>query len=622
VGFSHEPLYYDQETGEIFWEINKRNGSRRVVTAGAGPTGGGGGTASYVLPPATLTQLGGIKGSASLSIAADGTASIPAATATHLGGVKSSSSLVIAADGTATVPAGYAATGTFLQAGTNAAARTIEAKLRDVISVKDFGAVGDGVHDDRAAIQAAIDWAHSINGGVVYFPAGIYIIGASAFRIGTRKTGLIVKSFVALTSGSKDSAVLKAKDGSDIDLIVTDPNTASQSIEIKNLKLDGNEGNQGASPANGFNLWINNTTDLSIENVFSLNPASWGIRIEKCTRVFLNMITCLHSAESNSDGIHFVDCDDVGVSDVWISTEGDDGFIIEAAGKDVSNYTLSNIQIKALNKLSLPSRGLLLFSDHDLGHPLRTLSDIKIESCLVESASGHGIVLTGASFRNVTIDANIKGGCSFSGVSVFVGSSSHRNAIMENCRLDVTVTDVQATGINVTSDNGTYKNNVINATVVNPGDGGVGVGLAGNYWTGKILVDYDPKATKVNPNHGVVIYGEYCDLEVSCSKSDICIFLQGTAKHNSFRIGFLKDATVSAIKLAGGCTGNAFIGGIVQGNIENNHADSNRFLGMIGFIDSFVPQLTPTTAKAGDVYYDKGTNKLRCYNGTTWNDLF
>lgn len=36
----------------------------------------------------------------------------------------------------------------------------------------------------------------------------------------------------------------------------------------------------------------------------------------------------------------------------------------------------------------------------------------------------------------------------------------------------------------------------------------------------------------------------------------------------------------------------------------------------------FVPRGQPSTAGAGDVYYDSGTNKLRCYNGTTWNDLF
>lgn len=63
----------------------------------------------------------------------------------------------------------------FIQGGTGAVATTVQAKLRQLISVKDFGAVGDDTHDDTANIQAAIDYANT-NGGDVYFPAGTYKI--------------------------------------------------------------------------------------------------------------------------------------------------------------------------------------------------------------------------------------------------------------------------------------------------------------------------------------------------------------------------------------------------------------------------------------------------------------
>jgi hypothetical protein len=65
----------------------------------------------------------------------------------------------------------------FLQAGSGAVVRTAQSKMRDVVSVKDFGAVGDGVADDTVAIQAAINAVGARTyGGGVYFPAGEYVV--------------------------------------------------------------------------------------------------------------------------------------------------------------------------------------------------------------------------------------------------------------------------------------------------------------------------------------------------------------------------------------------------------------------------------------------------------------
>ena len=57
-------------------------------------------------------------------------------------------------------------------------ARSLANRAADVVNVKDFGAVGDGVTDDTAAITAA-NTAASAVGATLEFPAGKYLFTGS-----------------------------------------------------------------------------------------------------------------------------------------------------------------------------------------------------------------------------------------------------------------------------------------------------------------------------------------------------------------------------------------------------------------------------------------------------------
>jgi hypothetical protein len=71
----------------------------------------------------------------------------------------------------------------YTPAGTGAVATTAQAKLRESVSVEDFGAVGDGVTDDSAAINAAIVAVNAAGGGVVNLDALNYAVATPVYML-------------------------------------------------------------------------------------------------------------------------------------------------------------------------------------------------------------------------------------------------------------------------------------------------------------------------------------------------------------------------------------------------------------------------------------------------------
>jgi hypothetical protein len=73
----------------------------------------------------------------------------------------------------------------FVTATGSTTPRNLDDRFADVVNVKDFGAVGDGVADDTAAIQAALDSQQSI-----LLPTGTYRITSElVFKIGSKLIG-------------------------------------------------------------------------------------------------------------------------------------------------------------------------------------------------------------------------------------------------------------------------------------------------------------------------------------------------------------------------------------------------------------------------------------------------
>jgi len=81
-------------------------------------------------------------------------------------------------------------------AGVGAVSTTAQSKMRETVSVKDFGAVGNGIANDSTAIQAALD-SLPLTGGTIYFPSNFYCGIGSTINITKNNVTLLFADWSA-----------------------------------------------------------------------------------------------------------------------------------------------------------------------------------------------------------------------------------------------------------------------------------------------------------------------------------------------------------------------------------------------------------------------------------------
>lgn len=157
------------------------------------------------------------------------------------------------------------------------------------VNVKDFGAKGDGVANDTAAVQAAID-SLSATGGTVYFPQGTYLI---ARTVGTNDHWGLKVPYSNITLTGDDAGF--ARFNTDIStyalayplLFLGQPDSNSTpvaNIRVCNLKFTGNNTRHAVSGSaisdNRMAIVVKNVSNLAIQNNNFFNIDSGAIYLQ------------------------------------------------------------------------------------------------------------------------------------------------------------------------------------------------------------------------------------------------------------------------------------------------------------------------------------------------------
>lgn len=269
----------------------------------------------------------------------------------------------------------------------------------NIVNVKTFGAVGDGLSNDTQAVQAAIDECGR-SGGTVIFPSGIY-------RTGT----LVVKSGVHmhLESGSVLQGSRNIEDyRDDIDCFIEGTGKKMglcliYAGEEENIAITG-EGvidgqgeyfhkDKGYAGVRPFLIRMVGSRRIKMHGVTLRDAAAWVSHFHECSEVDITGVTIRSRVNANNDGMDIDSCSHVTIRDCDIDT-GDDAIVLKSTTSAPCEYIdIRNCRLRS-------NWAALKFGTESLGG----FRNITVTDCYIYDTNGCGIKLLtvdGAHLENV-----------------------------------------------------------------------------------------------------------------------------------------------------------------------------------------------------------------------------
>ena len=250
------------------------------------------------------------------------------------------------------------------------------------LNVLDFGAKGDGMTKDTAAIQKALDTCAENGGGTVSLPEGVFLTGSLALHANTTlqllsRANLLGSPDVAdypivtvrwegeFREGHR--ALISATDAANI--TITGGAIFGPPLPLGKLR----------NPRGPVLIELTGCTNAVLENFTTQYQQLWSIHPLFCNN-FTARNLIIRSVNANGDGIDLDSCDGVLIERCDINT-GDDAIALKS-GRGLAaqnlNHPTENVVIRDCRLQSSIYAGLALGTEMSGG-----IRNVKIQNCVI-----------------------------------------------------------------------------------------------------------------------------------------------------------------------------------------------------------------------------------------------
>jgi polygalacturonase len=288
---------------------------------------------------------------------------------------------------------------------------TGNAAERQTLDVSDFGAKGDGVTKDTAAIQKALDVCGENGGGTVLVPEGVFLTGSLELHANTtlqlsQRANLLGSPDIAdyplesvrwegeFREGHR--ALLCASNAANI--TITGGAIFGPPLPLGKLR----------TPRGPVLIELTGCTNATLASFTTQYQQLWSIHVLFCKNLTATNLT-IRSVNSNGDGIDVDSCDGVTIEHCDINT-GDDAVSLKS-GRGLAAQNLNRpTEHVVIRDCRLQSS---IFAALGLGTEMSGgVRDVKIQNCvisgrqnaiLIKSRDGRGGYMEDISGENITV---------------------------------------------------------------------------------------------------------------------------------------------------------------------------------------------------------------------------